>query len=278
MGRTWVRSSLKRPFYGRTRLAPKERPKAVYKIRPQIILCPQNNYTIHRHSRRNSLSPMPPRHILSPQAHAALFDPPTDPAAIVRHYTFSPDDMALIRQRRRVANRIGFAINLAYLRFPGRVLGVGEMPPADMLAFIAGQIGCDRADFGVKQNAPLAQMLDHGGYNDVASIRARRLLDRNITELFAEVHGWTGFADRFAHLRTGAPPDDVRALMTAVLADATNLGLTRMARSAGAFSHSRLLWVAEWHVRDETYQSALACLVDAIHAQPFTRIWGDGDT
>ena len=92
---------------------------------------------------------MPPRHILSPQAHAALFDPPTDPAAIVRHYTFSPDDMALIRQCRRVANRIGFAINLAYLRFPGRVLGVGEMPPADMLAFIAGQIGCDRADFGV---------------------------------------------------------------------------------------------------------------------------------
>src|SRR5208282_1270206 len=32
------------------------------------------------------------------------------------------------------------------------------------------------------------------------------------------------------------------------------------------------------HVRDETYQAALACLVDAIHAQPFTKIWGDGDT
>ena len=66
--------------------------------------------------------------------------------------------------------------------------------------------------------------------------------------------------------------------MTAVLADATNLGLTRMARSSGAFSHSRLLWVAEWHVRDETYQAALTCLVEAIHAQPLTRVWGDGDT
>ena len=60
--------------------------------------------------------------ILSPQSRAALFDPPTDPAAIVRHYTFSPEDMALIRQRRRAANRLGFAVHLAYLRFPGRVL------------------------------------------------------------------------------------------------------------------------------------------------------------
>jgi len=118
--------------------------------------------------------------------------------------------------------------------------------------------------------------------NEAADRLVRRLyamLPRlRITELFAEVHGWTGFANRFAHLRTGASPNDARALMTAVLADATNLGLTRMARSSGAFSHSRLLWIAEWHVRDETYQAALACLVDAIHAQPFTKIWGDGGT
>ncbi|BDV36169.1 hypothetical protein SS37A_36990 (plasmid) [Methylocystis iwaonis] len=64
--------------------------------------------------------------------------------------------------------------------------------------------------------------------------------------------------------------------MTALLADATNLGFTRMARSSRIFSHSKLLWIAEWRIRDETYQAALACLTEAIHAQPFTRVWGDG--
>jgi hypothetical protein len=89
---------------------------------------------------------MAPRHILSPQSRAALFDPPTDPAAIVRHYTFSADDLALIRQRRRAANRLGFAVHLAYLRFPGRVLGADEAPPVEMVAFVASQIECDAAD------------------------------------------------------------------------------------------------------------------------------------
>jgi hypothetical protein len=66
-------------------------------------------------------------------------------------------------------------------------------------------------------------------------------------------------------------------LMTTLLADATNLGLARMARRPKMFSHSKLLWIAEWHIRNETYQAGLACLVDGSHAQPFTKVWGDGD-
>jgi len=63
--------------------------------------------------------------------------------------------------------------------------------------------------------------------------------------------------------------------MTALLADATNLGLALTARSPKV-SHSKFLWIAEWHVRDETYQAALACLTEIIHSQPFTSVWGDG--
>jgi TnpA family transposase len=56
--------------------------------------------------------------------------------------------VTLIRQRRRNANRLGFAVHLAYLRFPGRVLGPTETPPAHMLAFIADQLRIDSNDFG----------------------------------------------------------------------------------------------------------------------------------
>ena len=88
------------------------------------------------------------RQLLSPQARAALFDPPTEVRAIVRHYTFSIEDVALIRQRRRNANRLGFAVHLAYLRFPGRVLGPNEIPPAHLLAFIADQLRINLKAFG----------------------------------------------------------------------------------------------------------------------------------
>jgi hypothetical protein len=81
--------------------------------------------------------------ILSPQSRAALFDPPTDLATIVRHHTLSPDDFALIRQRRRDANRLGFAVHLAYLKFPGRVLGSEEIPATDIVAFLAHQLGVE---------------------------------------------------------------------------------------------------------------------------------------
>ena len=41
---------------------------------------------------------------------------------LIRHYTFSEPDLAVIRQRYRPANRLGFAIQLCYMRYPGVTL------------------------------------------------------------------------------------------------------------------------------------------------------------
>ena len=97
-----------------------------------------------------------------------------------------------------------------------------------------------------------------------------------ITDLLAEVAVWTGFGDHFAHVRSGEAPQDGPALMAAILADATNLGLGRMAESSQGLTHARLIWTAQWHIRDETYAAALAAIVDYHHVLPHSAIWGPG--
>ena len=71
---------------------------------------------------------------------AVLFDPPTDQREMIRHYTLSAADLAAIRRCRGDHNRLGHALMLCYLRYPGRPLKAGERPPRSLLSFIAEQI------------------------------------------------------------------------------------------------------------------------------------------
>jgi TnpA family transposase len=99
-----------------------------------------------------------------------------------------------------------------------------------------------------------------------------------ITELLAEVDQWTNLVDRFLHLRTQSPPKNRQALLTAVLADGINLGLTRMAEACRETTWRQLSWTADWHVREECYAQALASLIDVQHRQPLAAHWGGGTT
>lgn len=99
-----------------------------------------------------------------------------------------------------------------------------------------------------------------------------------ITELLLEVDSWTGFTRHFKHLKSGAAADDQHLLLTTILADAINLGLSKMAESCPGTTYAKLTWLQAWHIRDETYSAGLGELVNAQFRQPFAAYWGDGTT
>src|SRR5271166_3421310 len=115
--------------------------------------------------------------------------------------------------------------------------------------------------------------VDHLSLNSLKDrhgpIRAPKSLD---------VDRWTGLAACFTHQRNGRPSDNKEALLTAILADGINLGLTSMADACRGATLRQLAWAYDWHIREETYATALARLIDFHRALPLARLWGTGAT
>ncbi len=84
---------------------------------------------------------MPRRSILTERQRSALLNLPTDEVTMLQHYILADDDLEHINSRRRSENRIGFALQLCALRYPGRLLSSDEVIPEKVLRFIAAQLG-----------------------------------------------------------------------------------------------------------------------------------------
>jgi TnpA family transposase len=97
-----------------------------------------------------------------------------------------------------------------------------------------------------------------------------------ITDLLLEVNRWTNFTRYFVHLKTDEPAKDPALLLTAILADGTNMGLAKMAESCPGTSLAKLSWLVAWHIRDEPYSKALAEIVNYQHRILFASHWGEG--
>jgi hypothetical protein len=110
------------------------------------------------------------RRLLGDDLWARYLEPPTDEREIARHFTLTRDDLLAIASKRTDATRLGFALLLLYLRCPGRVLEVGEVPPDVVLAFVARQLGVTARvfdDYAVRDSTRrehLAEIMAAGGY------------------------------------------------------------------------------------------------------------------
>lgn len=94
---------------------------------------------------------------LNPEQRHALTQIPPDLSDrdIARYYTFTEKERALINRRRRPSNRLGFAVQLALLKFPGRPLMEVKEVPQNVLNVIAEQIDVPAsafASYGDREN------------------------------------------------------------------------------------------------------------------------------
>jgi TnpA family transposase len=87
------------------------------------------------------------RQLLTDEQWARLLAPPSDEREIVRYWTLSREDFDIIFRKRSDHSRLGFALLLCYLRYPGRVLGAEEVPPVALVSFVARQLGVSPAAF-----------------------------------------------------------------------------------------------------------------------------------
>lgn len=98
-----------------------------------------------------------------------------------------------------------------------------------------------------------------------------------IVSVFIELDRHTGFLDCFTH--AGGPPPRSRELkrnlLAVIVAQATNLGISRMA-DASDIGYDTLLWTQEWYIHEETLRAANLVIIGYHQALPLAAVFGGG--
>ncbi|MEQ4724612.1 Tn3 family transposase [Nonomuraea sp. B19D2] len=99
-----------------------------------------------------------------------------------------------------------------------------------------------------------------------------------IASLLIELDVRTNFLDCFTHAggrKQARSVDLKRNILSVLIANATNLGLSRMSEACG-IPYDVLRWTQEWYVREETLREANTCLVNHHHGLELSKVFGGG--
>ena len=95
------------------------------------------------------------RRLLQPDRWLVLLNLPADEDNLIRNYTMSGDDLDRVLRKRGHHNQLGFAVQLCLMRHTGCQLAQNDAVPAEVVGFIAGQLGISSAvlaDYGRRDN------------------------------------------------------------------------------------------------------------------------------
>ena len=148
---------------------------------------------------------MPRRSVLTPAERAALFAIAEHDDELIRRYTLSELDLSVIRQRRGASNRLGFAVQLCYLRFPGVVLGANDSPSPSVLRVVATQLNTSIekwAEYGQREQTRrehLVELQTHFGFKPF-TLRHYRDAVHGLTETATRTDKGTVLANELVDL------------------------------------------------------------------------------
>jgi TnpA family transposase len=146
---------------------------------------------------------MPRRSLLTPAGRAELFAFPGDEGEIIRRYTLSTLDLSVIRRRRGDHNRLGFAVLLCCLRYPGFILPPSAEPPFSLLAIVGQQLQISPdvwslyAQRAQTRREHLVELQDLAAIDTVLRCRLSTPIPPSLTELGQANGSWPSYRCRF---------------------------------------------------------------------------------
>jgi hypothetical protein len=124
-------------------------------------------------------------------------------------------------------------------------------------------------DFGIIRVRSAVQKLDREEQDRLAHLKswlAKHMRRVKLPDLLIEVDNRLGFTRNFLTpaQREEPSPEDICALLAAVMAHGCNLGVYTMAQLTSNVTYEQLKRIGDWHLTEESQRSALADLVSAI--------------